>query len=123
MLQESGATSGRELSAGLAFALLAMTFSATASANTVRVLFDFELHHPCKGDRTVDGGVTWYLQDPGQFHFIAQAGSPAYVPASFYTFCGSIAGIREDPLTVQGSVRSRFRLHLADEHIKSGRRF
>ncbi len=38
-------------------------------------------------DRTVDGGANWFMQDPGQFHFLTQSGSPVEVPLSFYTFC------------------------------------
>ena len=63
------------------------TCTATASAATVLVQFDPAYSTPIRVDRTVDSGSSWYLQDPGQFHFITQAGSPANVPASFYTFC------------------------------------
>jgi len=59
----------------------------SARATPVYVQFDASYSTPVRVDRTVDGGANWYGQDPGQFHFITQPGSPSYVPADFYTFC------------------------------------
>lgn len=70
-----------------ALALLALTLSATASASTVYIQFDPLYSAQITVDRTVDGGGSWFGQDPGQFHFITQAGSPSNIPAAFYTFC------------------------------------
>jgi hypothetical protein len=67
--------------------LLVLAFSASASATTVNILFDAAYSTPITVDRTVDGGGSWFLQDPGQFHFITEAGSPTDIPPDFYTFC------------------------------------
>jgi hypothetical protein len=76
-----------KLQAALGIATLWVGFAAAAHATTVYVLFDSAYSTPVRVDRTVDGGATWYQQDPGQFHFITQPGSPSYIPADFYTFC------------------------------------
>jgi hypothetical protein len=76
--------SSRAIFAGLAFFFLG---SGAARAATVFVQFDPAYVSPVTVDRTVDGGASWFLQDPGQFHFLTQAGSPADVPLSFFSFC------------------------------------
>jgi hypothetical protein len=61
--------------------------SGNVGATTVTVQFDPAYSTPVTVDRTVDGGANWYLQDPGQFHFFTQPGSPSDIPAAFYSFC------------------------------------
>ncbi|MEP7352253.1 MAG: hypothetical protein ABI824_03390 [Acidobacteriota bacterium] len=72
--------------AAVSFASL-IAVGSLAHGTTVYVEFDPAYSTPVTVDRTVDGGANWYGQDPGQFHFFTEAGSPANVPLSFYTFC------------------------------------
>jgi len=76
---------------GIRLALTAFVVSVVgagvARATTVFIRFDPGYSTLVTVDRTVNGGANWYMQDPGQFHFLTQPGSPADVPLSFYTFC------------------------------------
>jgi hypothetical protein len=66
---------------------LGLGLSVSANATTVYVQFDPAYSSPVTVDRTVDGGANWYMQDPGQFHFILEAGSPQNISLTFYSFC------------------------------------
>ncbi len=84
---------------------IALLFAFNASAATVQ--FDPSYSSPYTVDRTVDGGVSWYAQDPGQFHFSLLSSSNT-LPTSFYSFCieprefispGQIVDYTEAPLS------------------------
>jgi hypothetical protein len=61
--------------------------AAAAKATSVYIQFDSTYSTPETVDRTVDGGANWFGQEPGQFHFFTESGSPSDIPAQFYTFC------------------------------------
>ena len=76
---------GIRLAATKFFAFIVAAIAPCGAA--VVIQFDASYNSPVTVDRTVNGGTNWFMQDPGQFRFILQPGSPADVPLSFYTFC------------------------------------
>ncbi|MCZ2150654.1 MAG: PEP-CTERM sorting domain-containing protein [Bryobacterales bacterium] len=65
---------------------LLLLSASSAFAATVTVHFNSPYTTSKTVDRTVDGGTSWYLQDPGQFNFSLVSG-PNGIPSQFYTFC------------------------------------